>query len=285
MTQTDQVKRVLLLGGTGTIGRATARAFVARGLDVVCVVRLGSRRDQQRNLADLAEALGAVELRVADVSDPVSLEQDGFRGERFDAVVSCLASRTGTHEDAQRIDYQANLNALTLAQELGVPQMVLLSAICVQHPKLPFQYAKLAFEKELIGSGLRYSIVRPTAFFKSLSGQVERVRGGKPYLLFGDGKLTASKPISDDDLAAYLADCLETDELQNKILPIGGPGPAITPKEQGEFLFSLAGKTPRFRSVTPNMLRAIGGALSALSRVYPPFRARAQAAPVGHWVG
>ena len=44
--------------------------------------------------------------------------------------------------------------------------------------------------------------MRPTAFFKSLSGQVERVRGGRPFLLFGDGTLTACKPISDADLAA-----------------------------------------------------------------------------------
>ena len=224
-----------------------------------------------------------MELRVADVSDPGSLEQDGFRGEAFDAVVSCLASRTGTQKDAQRIDYQANLNALTLAKTFSVPHMILLSAICVQKPRLPFQHAKLAFEAELVASGLRYSIVRPTAFFKSLSGQVERVRQGKPYLLFGDGKLTACKPISDGDLAAFLADCLENDELKNKILPIGGPGPAITPKEQGEFLFSLAGETPRFRSVTPNMLQTIGSALSALSRVYPPLRARAEYARIGHY--
>ena len=48
---------------------------------------------------------------------------------------------------------------------------------------------KLAFEAELQASGLRYAIVRPTAFFKSLAGQVQRVRSGKPYLAFGGGRL------------------------------------------------------------------------------------------------
>jgi divinyl chlorophyllide a 8-vinyl-reductase len=57
-------------------------------------------------------------------------------------------------------------------------------------------------------SGLTYSIVRPTAFFKSLSGQIARVRAGKPFLLFGDGTLTACKPISDDDLGRFIASCL-----------------------------------------------------------------------------
>ena len=82
----------------------------------------------------------------------------------------------------------------------GVAHFVLLSAICAQKPMLAFQHAKLAFEESLISSGLGYSIVRPTAFFKSLSGQVERVRNGKPFLVFGDGRLTACKPISDADL-------------------------------------------------------------------------------------
>jgi divinyl chlorophyllide a 8-vinyl-reductase len=50
---------------------------------------------------------------------------------------------------------------------------VLLSAICVQKPLLEFQRAKLAFEAKLQEAGdITYSIVRPTAFFKSLAGQV-----------------------------------------------------------------------------------------------------------------
>jgi divinyl chlorophyllide a 8-vinyl-reductase len=123
----------------------------------------------------------------------------------------------------------------------GIKNFVLLSAICVQKPLLGFQQAKLAFENELIASGLTYSIVRPTAFFKSLSGQVKRLKQGKPFLLFGDGQLTACKPISDQDLGQYMAKCLSDKNLQNAVLPIGGPGPAITPLQQGEYLFRLMG--------------------------------------------
>ncbi len=119
----------------------------------------------------------------------------------------------------------------------------------MQKPLLAFQRAKLAFEAALIASGLRYSIVRPTAFFKSLSGQIERVRQGRPFLVFDDGRLTACKPISDADLADYVADCLEDEGRWNRILPIGGPGEAITPRQQGEVLFAMLGRAPKFRSV------------------------------------
>jgi divinyl chlorophyllide a 8-vinyl-reductase len=151
------------------------------------------------------------------------------------------------------------MHALDAARNAGVSQMVLLSAICVQKPLLAFQQAKLAFEQALSTSGLTYSIVRPTAFFKSLSGQVERVKKGKPFLVFGDGTLTACKPISDDDLGDYIAGCLDNTQRHNRILPIGGPGPAITPRQQGEHLFSLLGRPPRFKQVPVALLDGIIG--------------------------
>jgi divinyl chlorophyllide a 8-vinyl-reductase len=108
--------------------------------------------------------------------------------------------------------------------------------------------------------------VRPTAFFKSLSGQVARVRAGKPFLLFGDGTLTACKPISDDDLGRFVAACLVDPEKMNRVLPIGGPGPALTAREQGELLFEAAGHEPRFRQVPVAMMDVIIGVASDLGR-------------------
>jgi divinyl chlorophyllide a 8-vinyl-reductase len=222
-------------------------------------------------------------VRFGNVGDPASLARDGFRGERFDALVSCLASRTGAPKDAWAIDHRAHVQALDAAGRAGVSQVVLLSAICVQRPMLAFQQAKLAFEEVLVGSGLSYSIVRPTAFFKSLSGQIERVRRGKPFLVFGDGTLTACKPIGDDDLGAYLADCLDDANRHNRVLPIGGPGPAITPRQQGEHLFALLGRPPRFRTVPVAVLDALIGVLGAAGRVLPALADKAELARIGRY--
>ena len=259
-------RRVFVLGATGTIGRATVRALVRRGHEVVCFVRPRAGVGGALAADDSARLLAGAELRLGDVRDPASLARDGFRGERFDALVSCLASRTGAPKDAWAIDHQAHLHALAAAREAGVSHVVLLSAICVQKPLLAFQQAKLAFEKALVESGITYSIVRPTAFFKSLSGQIERVRQGKPFLVFGDGTLTACKPISDDDLGDYLADCLDEDDRRNRVLPIGGPGEAITPRQQGEQLFALLGRAPRFKQVPVGLLDAIIAVLGAAGR-------------------
>ncbi len=274
-------RRVFLLGGTGTIGRATLRALMRRGYEVVCFSRRAAGSGLELN--ESGKQLAGAVVRFGDVTNVGSLAREGFRGERFDALVSCMASRTGAPKDAWDIDYQAHVNALLAAQDARVEHFVLLSAICVQKPLLAFQQAKLAFEKRLIESGMAYTIVRPTAFFKSLSGQVERVKRGKPFLVFGDGRLTACKPISDDDLAEYLVDCLGDESRRNRILPIGGPGAAITPRQQGEHLFALLGRSPRFREVPVAVLDAVIGLLGVLGRVVPALADKAELARIGRY--
>ena len=44
------------------------------------------------------------------------------------------------------------------------------------------------------GGGLSYSVVRPTAFFKSVSGQLEVVAGGAPFVCVGNLSLPALSP-------------------------------------------------------------------------------------------
>lgn len=236
---------VVVAGASGTIGRAVVAEMAARGAQVTALLRPGS---DARAIPELAGAhcVGAA------LADPAGL-RTALAGAAPDCVISCIASRSGAPKDARAVDYAANLALLEAAQESGARHFILLSAICVQKPLLAFQHAKLAFEARLVASGMDYTIVRPTAFFKSLSGQVKRVKAGKKFLIFGDGALTRCKPISDSDLARFIADCAADPARRGAILPIGGPGPAISLREQGEMLFALAGRPPQFRSVSPRL--------------------------------
>jgi divinyl chlorophyllide a 8-vinyl-reductase len=273
MTSISKPQRVFLAGATGTIGRATAQALVDSGHAVVCFIRPN---------ADRSHLPPEAEIRFGEVTDPASLS-DGFQGQSFDAMISCIASRTGVPADAWTIDHGANLALLEQAMVAKVKHFVLLSAICVQKPNLAFQHAKLAFESVLTGSGLDWTIVRPTAFFKSLSGQVARVKAGKAFLVFGDGQLTACKPISDRDLGRFLAQCLSDPTARNSILPIGGPGPAITPMDQANHLFALLGEQPRIRRVPLVMMDAIIALLGAGSVIIPSLKTKAELARIGRY--
>jgi len=267
----DTAKHVLVFGGTGTAGEGAVRGLVRAGHRVTCYVRSAD-----------AQLPPGVAMRVGSLSDN-DLRDSAFDGGDYDAVVSCLASRSGSPMDAWAIDHDAHQRILRAAVDAGVGTFVLLSAICVQKPKLEFQRAKLAFEEALVGSGLTYAIVRPTAFFKSLAGQVDRVRAGKPFLVFGDGTLTACKPISDDDLGDYIARCVTDPDLQNRVLPIGGPGPAITPMDQGAMLFEALGIDPKYKRVPVAMMDAIIGVLSLGGRISPRLAEKAEFARTGRY--
>ncbi len=269
---TDTAREVLLLGATGTIGRAAARALLAAGFQVAALVRPGS---------DLTGLLGCrvIEGRVTEPRDV----QTVMRSVRPAAVVSCLASRTGAPQDAWAVDHAAQSGVLKAAVAAGVSQFVLLSAICVQKPQLEFQRAKLAFEAELRAAPVEWSIVRPTAYFKSLSGQVPRVREGRAFLVFGSGRLTACKPISDNDLGRFLALCLTDPKKRNRVLPIGGPGPAMTPQDQAAMLERLLGRPVPLRHVPVMLMDAIIGGLSLAGLVSRRMRAKAGLARIGRY--
>ncbi|MDM7932572.1 NAD(P)H-binding protein [Tabrizicola sp.] len=271
-TVTDAPQRVLLLGATGTIGRATARALQAAGHKVTVLVRPGSYAAHLPGCT-IIEGLATSHADLA-----TAMQKSGPS-----TVLSCLASRTGDGKDAWAVDHAAHSAALQAAVTAGVGQFVLLSAICVQKPLLEFQRAKLAFEAELQASPIAWSIVRPTAYFKSLSGQVARVRDGRAFLVFGDGRLTACKPISDADLGRYLALCLTDPALRNRVLPVGGPGPAITPLDQAAMLTRLTGKPVRIKRVPVAMMDAIIAGLSLAGRLSPKLAAKAGLARIGRY--
>jgi divinyl chlorophyllide a 8-vinyl-reductase len=271
--------RVAVLGASGTIGRALVGALAAQGYEAVGVIRPGLSGRLNQLSRDCPDA----QWRESLVLDAASLYKQGLRGERFDAMISCMASRTGAPYDAWRVEHHAQCQALEAARQAAIGHFVLLSAICVQRPLLAFQHAKLAFEERLRTSGLRYSIVRPTAFFKSLSGQIARVRAGKPFLVFGNGELTRCKPIGNTDLADYLIRCLHDPVLQQRVLPIGGPGPAISPREQAGILSELLGRAVPLRKLPVALLDMLVATLATGTRILPHLAEKAELAKIGRY--
>ena len=240
-----KLTKIFVAGSTGYIGKNVVKYALDNGFDVVTAKRHSDNKPGQLN-----KKLKVIKISNNDNNWIADLE-------KVDVIISCLASRTGEPKDAHLVDYKLNCLLLEKAKALKCSQFILLSAICVQKPRLTFQFEKLAFEEELKKSGLNFSIVRPTAYFKSLSGQIENIKKGKPYVYFGDGQITQCNPISEKDLSLYILSCIKDKTKWRKILPIGGPKQSITPKDIGKILFEIFEVSPKYKSFPTKLLDAI----------------------------
>ncbi|KAL3773659.1 hypothetical protein ACHAW5_007949 [Stephanodiscus triporus] len=245
-------KIIVIAGATGYIGKSTVRESVRQGYKTVALVRDKKKVESDEGkllYGTFFEGSDVVECDVCDADKLTeTLKEISSQGNgKIDTIISCLASRSGIKKDAYAIDYQATLNCLESGRAVNARHFVLLSAFCVKNPWLQFQQAKLKFESALTAQkDMTYSIVRPTAFFKSVSGQLEVIQQGAPFVMFGDGEVTRCNPISEADLATYMIDCIKDKSRLNKIMNLGGPDEPLTMKRQGEMLYMAIGKEPNF---------------------------------------
>lgn len=309
--------RVVVFGATGYIGRYVVREFVRRGYAVTAFARPRSGVGGKKSEADVVADFPGARVVFGDVTDrgsvatafapppppppPSSAPKDGGDATAAAAdaaespaatvVVSCLASRTGGIADSVAIDYEATAGVMEVAREATAPggvHFVLLSAVCVQKPLLAFQHAKLRMEAALTAAAdadptFSYAIVRPTAFFKSLAGQVARLQAGKSYIMFGDGDLSKCNALSEADLARFIADAAAEPAKRNAVLPVGGPGAPVTPAEQAAMLFKILGKEPKYTRVPIGVMDGLIGVLGAVATVVPPMRDGVEFGKIGRY--
>lgn len=247
-------EKIAVVGSTGYIGKAVVRESVRRGYPTSAVMR-----DVSKGGGSEEEKFKGAELKEFDVTDREACLNGGlFEPGSVDVVVSCLASRTGSKKDSYAIDYQATLNVAEAAKAAGARRFILLSAYCVKSAErndpyaLQFQYAKMELEgklRELSGGAdgggkFDHVAVRPTAFFKSVSGQLEVVNGGSPFVYFdlGGGRNARCNPISEPDLAAALIDQVADDSHKNAVWNLGGPDEGFSMSEQGAMIHDVLKK-------------------------------------------
>jgi len=277
-------KAAIVAGATGYIGRAVVRECVSRGYNTISLVRDATK-------ASLDEALSGsslVECDVQNVKEVQRLFSEIASGKHacatyagsdahsaplpIDIVCSCLASASGIESEVYAIDYQATLNLLNAGREPSVSarHFVLLSAFCCRRPLLKLQKAKLKFEDRLHEQNdMTYSIVRPTAFFKSVSGQYESIMDGNSYVLFGDGAVTYCNPIAETDLATYMCDSAIDEKQWGRILNVGGPDEPLSNKMLAEMMFSAIDKPAKFVYVPTEIFDWSIGMIEWIAKNFP----------------
>ncbi|MGV2829008.1 SDR family oxidoreductase [Myxosarcina sp. GI1(2024)] len=199
----------LVTGATGSLGRRVVRQLREKDMSVRAFVRLTAN---YRELADRG-----AEIFIGDLE----YERDIIKACRdVKYIISCH----GSGQNAQALDYRANIALIDRALENNVEHFVFISVLGVDRgyqDSVTFK-AKREVEKYLAASGLNYTILRPSGFANNLLALAERFRETGIYLIIGDPK-NRSSIVSTDDLATIALASTEIEAARNQIFAVGGP--------------------------------------------------------------
>jgi uncharacterized protein YbjT (DUF2867 family) len=201
--------RVLVVGGTGLVGRAVTAEAVGRGHDVV----VASRRVPDD---DAAEYIPGADYRVADVVSGGGLEE---ALERVDVFID---ASNGTGGEAAHVFGSGSQNLLHTAARFGVHRAVLASIVNVDRSAYKYYRAKAAQETAYRESPLDARIVRMTQFDEFVTSFFRR--GARFGLIPAPAKISF-QPIAVIDAARLLVDAAEADDVgeANSTRSFGGP--------------------------------------------------------------
>lgn len=187
------MKKILLAGATGHMGRALLTELKQEGYEVHVLVR---SKFKEAGLTPAPD-----KYIYADAAKPDTLA--GIcRG--IDIVISAIGKSISltdnSSESFQEIDYQANYNLLQEAKAAGVAQFMYISAFTAEeHPDLAYFKAHADFSEALIQSGLNYAVLQPTALF-SVFKEMKVMAQKKMLGVIGKGD-KQTNPVSERDVA------------------------------------------------------------------------------------
>lgn len=258
-------ERVLVLGGTGYIGRALVPELVRRGYRPAVLSRSAEVKNESEYVG--AEVIVGDATRAADVAAAVAAAPTAV-------VISLLSGRRPNDvEDCRAVDHDAVVHGIKAAVAHDVQQFIHISDYGVYRPELIPQVYKLQVEGELIGAHhgeLNWTIVRPTAYFPYLSVAFGDVKNGLPYRIYDHGEYNVVNPIAREDLAEFIVNQVLNTESYSRILPVGGPWTAdnlVTLKNAGEMMFDITGKPEQWEVVTMSSWDKKIARLGKLSRL------------------
>lgn len=242
--------KVLVVGASGYIGSHIVAHLRQAGYAVRALVR------NPEQLAD--ERAQGVELFVGQVTRPETLTGlcDG---------VSVVISTLGVRSLARRpspweVDYQGNLNVLTLAQQAGVSHFLFLAVLhgAELRASVPVLEPRERFVDALRQAGMAWTVLRPTGLFNDMQAIFQQAQRGRVFLLGSGG--ARINPIHPDDLAAEAARCIKDAGARNKSLDIGGPD-ILTYTEIANLAFAALAKKPHITHLAPWLVSAVSRAL------------------------
>ena len=152
---------ILVIGGTGTLGRQIVKQALDEGYQVKCLVR-----DFRRGA--FLKDWGA-ELIYGDLSIPSTIPTS-LKG--VTTIIDSATVRSTSSYTSETIDWRGKLALVEAAKLVGIKKFIYFSVLnASKNPSIPLLSLKLKMEKKLETSGLNYTIFQCSGFFQGLISQ------------------------------------------------------------------------------------------------------------------
>jgi NADH dehydrogenase len=211
--------KVLILGGTGFVGRHVVAELVRAGHRVRLLVRPGS----EEKLSGLAEA----EPAGGDILDPASLARAAAGQEAVIHLVGIIRELPRRGVTFDLLHRQATLNALAAAGAQGVRRFLHMSALgAAEDSASAYQRTKAQAEAAVRGSGLAWTIFRSSLIFGpedlSLNLFARQIQTLPLVPVIGDGQYRL-QPVAVTTVAQAFAAALTNPAAVGQAFEVTGP--------------------------------------------------------------
>ena len=236
---------LLIIGGTGTLGRQIVLQALTKGYQVRCMVRNFRK-------ANFLKEWG-VELVYGDLTRPETLPPC-FKG--ITAVIDASTSRPSELESLKKVDWDGKLCLIEAAKAANIQRFIFFSAQNVeQFENIPLMKLKYGIEKKLEQSQIPYTIFRLTGFYQGLIEQYAiPILENLPIWVTNENTYIAY--MDTQDIAKFCMRSLQIPQTMNQTFFLSGLKGWVS-SEIISLCEQLAGQTARVQRVPLVILKLI----------------------------
>nr|YP_011005122.1 hypothetical protein V2471_pgp012 [Analipus japonicus]WAM61985.1 hypothetical protein [Analipus japonicus] len=236
---------LLILGGTGTLGRQIVRKALENGFQVRCIVR-------NKRAANFLKEWGA-ELVYGDLTLPETLPPS-FQG--VTAIIDASTTKATDNIDVINVDWYGKLILVELAQYAQIKRFIFLSILnSEKYPDITLMQMKYRIEKLIKYSGIPFTIFKYAGFFQTIINQYAiPILEKKPVFT-----LLESPPIpyiDTQDAAFFCVKSLSIKETKNKTF-ITGSSQAWKSEQIIELCERLSGQKAKTLMISTSLLKVL----------------------------
>jgi len=234
---------LLVIGGTGTLGRQVVLQALTKGYKVRCMVRNFRR-------ANFLKEWGA-ELVYGDLSIPETIPPC-FQG--ITAVIDTSTSRPSDLDALKKVDWDGKQILLESAKAANIKRFIFCSTQnSEQFENIPLMEMKQGIEVKLKESEIPYTIFRLSGFYQGLIEQYAiPILENLPIWVTNEN--TSVAYMDTQDIAKFCLRALQLPETENKTYMLGGPKGWVS-SEIISLCEQLAGQTAKVNQVPVFVLK------------------------------